>query len=70
MKKATEPGSGAKLQCFSFMQGYSGGLLYDGQYIANTTGTVVVTVNYRLGALGFLVYGSSITGNYAIKVGS
>ena len=53
------------------VQGYSGGLLYDGQYIANTTSTVVVTVNYRLGAIGFLVYGTgegALTGNYGLKV--
>jgi len=55
----------------SHAQGYSGGLLYDGQYIANTTGTVIVTVNYRLGAIGFLVYGTgkgALKGNYGLKV--
>jgi len=54
----------------SHAQGYSGGLLYDGQYIANTTGTVIVTVNYRLGAIGFLVYGTgerALKGNYGLK---
>ena len=53
------------------VQGYSGGILYDGQYIANTTSTVVVTVNYRLGAIGFLVYGTgeeALMGNYGLKV--
>ncbi|XP_065886689.1 crystal protein-like [Dysidea avara] len=46
-----------------------GGLLYDGQYIANHTNVILVTINYRLGALGFLVYGSNqeIGGNYGLK---
>ena len=43
--------------------------MYDGQYIANTTHTVVITANYRLGALGYLVYGDSVKGNYGLKVG-
>lgn len=53
------------------MQGYSNALIYDGEFIANTTSTVVVTVNYRLGAIGFLVYGdddSGPRGNYGFKV--
>ena len=33
-----------------------GGLLYDGQHLARTQGVVVVTVQYRLGALGWLVH--------------
>ena len=51
-------------------QGYCGGLLYDGQYIVNYTDIILVTINYRLGALGFLVYGSNleIGGNYGLKV--
>jgi carboxylesterase type B len=54
----------------NFLRGYSGGFLYDGQYIANTSSTVVVTVNYRLGAIGFLVFGEgsdAIEGNYGFK---
>ena len=47
-------------------------MLYDGQYLANTSGVVVVTVNYRLGAMGFLVYKSdeegAPTGNYGLRV--
>ena len=45
--------------------------MYDGQYIANTSRTIVVTVNYRLGAIGFLVFGEgsdAIEGNYGFKV--
>ena len=54
-------------------QGYSGGVIYDGQYVSNSSNTVVVTINYRLGAIGFLVYGSptednAISGNFGIKV--
>ena len=57
--------------CCWFVQGYSGGLLYDGQYMANTTSTIIVTINYRLGAMGFLVYGEGDDmpqGNYGIRV--
>jgi carboxylesterase type B len=53
-----------------FYQGYGGSLLYDGENLANATGIIVVTVNYRLGALGFLVYGNgdnAINGNFGIK---
>lgn len=54
----------------NFLRGYSGGLMYDGQYVANTTSVIVVTVNYRLGAMGFLVYGEgegAPTGNYGLR---
>ena len=48
--------------------------LYDGQAIAETANAVVVTVNYRLGPLGFLTYpefrqenlATGATGNFAI----
>ncbi|XP_065887598.1 crystal protein-like [Dysidea avara] len=52
-----------------FVRGYSGGLIYDGQYMVNQTNVILVTINYRLGALGFLVYGSKqeIGGNYGLK---
>ena len=30
--------------------------MYDGQYIVNITIIILVTINYRLGALGFLVW--------------
>lgn len=65
------PGSNYPVMFFihggNFLRGYSGGQLYDGQYIANTTHTVVITANYRLGALGYLVYGDSVKGNYGLK---
>ena len=38
--------------------------------MVNYTDIILVTINYRLGALGFLVYGSNleIGGNYGLKV--
>ena len=38
----------------AFLQGSSGDALYDGRALAETAEVVVVTLNYRLGALGFL----------------
>ena len=55
------------------MQGYGGGYLYDGQYIVNNTNVILVSINYRLGAIGFLVYGEgsgAVKGNYGIQVSS
>jgi para-nitrobenzyl esterase len=40
--------------------------VYDAQSIANVTGAVVVTMNYRLGILGFLYDGAGLTGNYGL----
>lgn len=37
-----------------FEQGASGTILYDGTYITNTSSTVLVTMNYRLGILGYM----------------
>lgn len=37
--------------------------LYDADFIANYTNTVVVLIAYRLGALGFLVT-DELNGNY------
>lgn len=39
-----------------FIQGSGGEALYDGARLAAAQGVVVVTLNYRLGALGFLVH--------------
>ena len=49
----------------SFWTGFGGGLIYNGTKMVNVTGKIVVTINYRLGALGFL-YDSSLglDGNY------
>ena len=54
-------------------QSYSGGHLYDGQYIVNNTNVILVTINYRLGAIGFLVFGDgsgAVKGNYGFQVSS
>lgn len=39
-----------------FYQGSGGDSLYDGERFARRTGAVVVTINYRLGALGFISF--------------
>lgn len=39
-----------------FTQGSGGEALYDGSYLAAAGNVVVVTINYRLGILGFLVH--------------
>ena len=48
------------------MQGSSTQIMYNGEYIANNTNTILVTFNYRLGALGFLAYNND--GNFGFKV--
>lgn len=50
----------------NFKQGYAGGLLYNSTVFANYTSTIVVVIQYRLGALGYLYGGkdSAISGNY------
>eukprot|EP00483_Globobulimina_turgida_P009882 UN09901 len=37
-----------------FTQGYGGGWVYNATNMANITNTVIVTINYRLGVMGFL----------------
>ncbi|XP_061072571.1 cAMP-regulated D2 protein-like [Conger conger] len=53
-----------------FIAGSASKPLYDGRFISNFTHTVVVSLEYRLGAFGFLVSGKnpkiSATGNYGI----
>ncbi|KAL7370726.1 hypothetical protein ABVT39_009329 [Epinephelus coioides] len=53
-----------------FIAGSASKPLYDGRFISNFTRTVVVSLEYRLGAFGFLVSGkdphSSAAGNYGI----
>jgi para-nitrobenzyl esterase len=55
------------------IQGASSQPVYDGRYLAERGGGVVVTINYRLGALGFLAHpalsaesGRGVSGNYGI----
>ena len=51
-----------------YYQGYGGGLLYDGSDLVARENVIVVSINYRIGALGFLYSGSDsktqFTGNY------
>jgi len=49
-----------------FEYGSGEGPLYDSTMLVNTTNTIVVTINYRLGALGFM-YLDDDTNNYGIK---
>ncbi|KAJ8007272.1 hypothetical protein DPEC_G00115820 [Dallia pectoralis] len=53
-----------------FIAGSASKAMYDGRFISNFTHTVVVSIEYRLGAFGFLVSGkdpkTSATGNYGI----
>eukprot|EP00051_Salpingoeca_urceolata_P011604 m.144193 g.144193 ORF g.144193 m.144193 type:complete len:584 (+) comp17184_c0_seq4:50-1801(+) len=54
----------------NFKQGYAGGPLYDGQRMANITNSVVVTIQYRLGSIGFLHTsepGTAIKGNFGLE---
>ena len=55
----------------NFYQGYGGGILYDGNRFARDHGVVVVSTNYRLGALGFLYTGkdnaTQFTGNFGLR---
>ena len=46
-----------------YEQGSASDILYDGSFMANASGVIIVTANYRIGVLGFLVTGS-LQGNY------
>ena len=51
-----------------FEQGASDTYLYDGRYLVQMRQVIVVTVNYRLGALGFLYTpGGEAQGNYGVQ---
>ena len=53
-----------------FVQGYSGGPLYDGTSFARDHDVVVIAANYRLGALGFLRSGDDdLKGEFAGNFG-
>lgn len=50
----------------SYIQGSAGSALYDGRFLAQQGGgQIVVTANYRLGVLGFLV-SETISGNFGV----
>ena len=72
-------GGGGKAVLFfihggNFYQGYGGGVLYDGTSFVRNHDVVLVSTNYRLGALGFLYSGAAseqaghFTGNYALSL--
>lgn len=48
----------------AFKSGSSAQSVYDGAYLAAQQGLVVVTLNYRVGALGFLAGVGGLDGNY------
>ena len=49
----------------SYINGYSGGWLYNGTDLSSINNIIVVTINYRLGILGFLYDSdSNIYGNF------
>jgi carboxylesterase type B len=56
----------------AFKDGYAGGLdngvIYDATAYVNTTNSILVAVNYRVGAMGFLFAGleTGIQGNYGL----
>ena len=64
------PGCRFHIHGGDFYQGYGGGTLYDGSTYASRHGIVVVSINYRLGALGFLYSGpdasTQFTGNFGL----
>ncbi|XP_066294605.1 crystal protein-like [Branchiostoma lanceolatum] len=52
-----------------YEMGSGSAYIYDGRFLANKTNTIVVTINYRLAAFGFLVAGQgedAATGNYGL----
>ncbi|RAL11924.1 putative cholinesterase [Aspergillus homomorphus CBS 101889] len=51
----------------AFTMGTSAMVDYDGGNFASRNDIVVVTLNYRVGALGWLTIGNSTTGNYGVR---
>ena len=49
----------------AYVQGTAGSFIYDARLLANRGNVIIVTINYRLGLLGFLINENS-DGNYGI----
>lgn len=68
---AAELTTGAPIMVFfhggEFIAGHGGGELWGGRQMSSMTGTILVGVNYRLGALGWSWNGNDINGNYGIR---
>jgi para-nitrobenzyl esterase len=64
---------GGNVQGSSLEQSVDGMYVYDGAVLAAQEGAVVVTINYRLGHLGWLVHddlaaeGGGVSGNYGLR---
>lgn len=50
----------------SFTSGANQYPVYDGAYVAASSNVIVVSLNYRVGALGFLAGTDGLTGNYGL----
>src|SRR4051812_2887838 len=48
-----------------YEQGDAGSAMYHGDFLSNQTSTILVTTNYRLGVLGFLVT-DTFPGNFGL----
>ena len=66
-----DPGANLPVMAFvyggSFLTGSGAFPIYDGAYLSSTQDAVVVTFNYRVGALGFLAGVEGLQGNYGIR---
>lgn len=54
----------------SWMHGYGSMPLYNGRHLVRESGAIVVTINYRLGSMGFLYdqdHSSEVSGNQAVN---
>jgi len=51
----------------NFQQGTAGFDFYDGRFMVQRGNVIVVTVNYRLGALGWIYTAKSLRGNYGLQ---
>ena len=64
------PGSGLPVMVFLHGGGFEDGSgsipLYSGAYLAASQDVIVVTINYRLGAMGFLAGYGGLSGNYGL----